>query len=305
MRRACVLLVVMVSGAVSMVIAAGGTQGRPTPPLSLEKLEDNLYVLHGGCMCGNTTFYITDAGVVMVDTKVAGKGPEILEHLRTVTDKPIAMIINTHTHFDHTGANAEFGAVERIVTHENAKASLMKDSCEMVTNCDAFKGENAKFLPNTTFKSKTTLTVGQDEIDLHYFGSGHTDGDAWIVFPDIRIAVGGDLFGAKGMPYIDTSNGGTALAFGDTITNAAAGLKNIVDTVISGHVGAYPVNDVVRYAEFHKGVKAHVFAGMKAGKTAEEIASSYEVPEGLSDFGFAQPFANNFVQLMMDESTAK
>ena len=52
-------------------------------------------------------------------------------------------------------------------------------------------------------------------------------------------------------------------------------------------------------------MKAHVFAGMKAGKTAEEIASSYEVPESLSDFGFVQPFANNFVQLMMDESTAK
>ena len=85
--------------------------------MSLEKLEDNLYVLHGGCSCGNTTFYITDAGVVMVDTKVAGTGEAILEQLRTVTDKPIAMIINTHTHFDHTESNTEFGAVDRIVTH--------------------------------------------------------------------------------------------------------------------------------------------------------------------------------------------
>ncbi len=305
MRRACVLLVLMIGGAVSMLIAAPGNQGRPTPPLSLEKLKDNLYILHGGCMCGNTTFYITDAGVVMVDTKVAGKGPEILEQLRTVTDMPIAMIINTHTHFDHTGSNAEFGAVDRIVTHENAKASLMKESCEMVTNCDAFKGENAKFLPNTTFKSKTTLTLGQDQIDLHYFGPGHTDGDAWIVFPDIRIAVGGDLFGAKGLPYIDTANGGTALGYADTVANAAAGLKNIVDTVISGHVDAYPVDDLVRYAEFHKGVKAHVFAGIKAGKFPEEVSSEYSVPADLQDFSYAEPFAGNFVKLMFAESMAK
>ncbi len=97
--------------------------------MSLEKLEDNLYVLHGGCSCGNTTFYITDAGVVMVDTKVAGTGEAILEQLRTVTDKPIAMIINTHTHFDHTESNTEFGAVDRIVTHANAKKSLMKATC--------------------------------------------------------------------------------------------------------------------------------------------------------------------------------
>ena len=305
MRRAVVLLAVLVGGAVSIGIAAPGGQGRPTPPLNLEKLKDNLYILHGGCMCGNTTFYITDAGVVMVDTKVAGKGDAILEHLRTVTDKPIAMIINTHTHFDHTGSNTEFGAVDQIVVHENAKASLMKETCARVTNCDAFKGENAKYLPNETFKTKRTFQVGDGQIDLRYFGPGHTNGDAWIVFPDIRIAVGGDLFGAKGMPYIDTSNGGTALAYGDTVTNAAAGLKNIVDTVISGHVDAYPVNDLVRYAEFHKGVKSHVFAGIRAGKSAEEVTAEYSVPEGLQDFSFAQPFAGNFIQLMIDESTAK
>jgi glyoxylase-like metal-dependent hydrolase (beta-lactamase superfamily II) len=146
--------------------------------MSLEKLEDNLYVLHGGCSCGNTTFYITDAGVVMVDTKVAGTGEAILEQLRTVTDKPIAMIINTHTHFDHTESNTEFGAVDRIVTHANAKKSLMKATCSPATNCDAFKGDNAKHLPNVTFDDKRTLTIGSDQIDLYYFGGGHTDGDA-------------------------------------------------------------------------------------------------------------------------------
>ena len=304
MRRVCVLLVLVVGGAASMVIAAAGSQGRPTPPLSMERLKDNLYVLHGGCGCGNTTFYISDAGVVMVDTKVSGQGQAILEQLRTVTDKPIAVIINTHTHFDHTGSNAEFGAVERIVTHDNAKASLMKETCPRVTNCDAFKGDNAQFLPNLTFSDRLTLDVGSDQVDLYYFGPGHTDGDIWIGFPDIRVAVGGDLFGAKGMPYIDTSNGGTALAYADTIANAAAGLKNI-DTVISGHVDAYPFSDVVRYAEFHKGVKAHVLAGMKAGQTAEEVTAAYSVPSDLQDFSFAQPFASNFVQLMFDESKAE
>ena len=224
MRRTCLLLALLVGGALSIVVSAQRGQAPASPPLSLEQLEDNLYILHGGCMCGNTTIYVTDIGVVLVDTKVAGQGDAILEQLRTVTDKPVAMIINTHTHFDHTGSNAEFGAVERIVTHENAKASLMKPSCPAVTNCDAFKGENARFLPNVTFEDTHTLTVGNGRIDLRYFGPGHTDGDAWVVFPDLRVAVGGDLFGAKGVPYIDTANGGTALGYDDTIANAVAGL---------------------------------------------------------------------------------
>lgn len=304
MRRFLVLLMLIVSGSVSMVVASIGTQDWQPPPLNLEQLKDNLYVLHGGCMCGNTTFYVADTGVVMVDTKVAGQGQAILDQLRTVTDKPIELIINTHTHFDHTGSNAEFGSVDRIVTHENAKMSLMKDSCAPVTNCDAFKGENAQYLPNLTFSDKLTINLGNDSVDLYYFGPGHTDGDIWITFPDIRVAVGGDLFGAKGMPFIDVQNGGTALEFGETIANAANGLENI-DTVISGHVDAYPFTDLVRYAGFHRHVKAHILAGSEAGQSAEDIADSYSVPVEFQDFNFMQPFATNFIQLMMDESKAQ
>lgn len=221
MRRAIGLCVLLVAAVVSIVVSA-----QPgTPPFTLEQLEDDLYVLNGGCMCGNTALYITDGGVVMVDTKVAGQGDAILEQLRTVTDQPITTIINTHTHFDHTGANAEFGTIDQIVTHANAQASLMKSSCAPVTNCDAFKGDNARFLPNVTFEDTHTLTVGSKAIDLYYFGPGHTDGDAWVVFPEIGVAHGGDLFGAKGAPFIDTENGGTALGYDDTIARGSPGSR--------------------------------------------------------------------------------
>ena len=275
MFRTCLLSALVVTGVLSVVLTAQPDGAPPTPPLRLEQLHDKLYVLHGGCMCGNTLFYVADGGVVMVDTKVAGQGPAILEQLRDVTDKPVAMIINTHTHFDHTGSNAEFGAVERIVAHENARASLTRTSCAPVTNCDAFKGENARFLPNVTFSDNRTLEVGADSIELHYFGPGHTNGDTWIVFPDIRVAMGGDLFGAKGVPYIDTDNGGTALGYDDTIARAVAGLEGAVDTVISGHVEAYPWNDLVA------------------------------PPTHLEDFSFFEPFATNFVRLLQEEANGR
>lgn len=300
MLRICVLSALLVVGVLSVAITA-----QPgTAPLRLEELDEKLYILHGGCMCGNTLFYIADGGVVMVDTKVAGQGEAILAQLRTVTDKPLAMIINTHTHFDHTGSNAEFGTVERIVAHENARASLMKPSCGRVTNCEAFKGENERFLPNVTYSDSRTLNVGTDRIDVRHYGPGHTNGDTWIVFPDIRVAMGGDLFGAKGVPYIDTENGGTALGYDETIASAVAGLEGEVDTVISGHVEAYPWDDLVRYAEFHRNLEEYVLAGLEAGRTPDEVAAAYTAPDNLTDFSFSQPFATNFVQLMYDEAQA-
>ncbi len=302
MLRTCVLSTLLIVAGVSVVLSA--QPGFTPPPLRLEPLEDKLYVLHGGCMCGNTLFYIADGGVVMVDTKVSGQGEAILEQLRTVTDKPIAMIINTHTHFDHTGSNTEFGVIGQIVAHENAKASLMKTSCPPVTNCDGFKGDNASFLPNVTFSDTRSLTVGTDQIDLYYFGPGHTDGDTWIVFPDIRVAMGGDLFGAKGVPFIDVDNGGTALGYAETVANAVEGLKN-VDTVISGHVEAYPWDDLVRYAEFHRNLETYALAGLEAGQSAAEVAAAYTSPASLTDFSFTEPFATNFIQLLSDETSAR
>ena len=304
MFRACLLSALMATGVLSVVITAQPDGMPPSPPLRLEQLDDKLYVLHGGCMCGNTLFYIADGGVVMVDTKVAGQGAAILDQLRAITDKPLTTIINTHTHFDHTGSNAEFGEVEQIVTHENARASLTKPSCAPVTNCEAFKGENERFLPNVTFSDTRTLQIGADRVELHYFGPGHTDGDAWIVFPNIRVAMGGDLFGAKGVPYIDTENGGTAIGFDETIARAVAGLDGSVDTVISGHVEAYPWNDLVRYSEFHRHLEDTVLDGLQRGRTPADIAGDYTPPAHLEDFSFIEPFATNFVQLLSEEASA-
>lgn len=305
MFRTCLLSALVVTGVLSVVLTAQPDGAPPQPPLRLEQLDDKLYVLHGGCMCGNTLFYLADGGVVMVDTKVAGQGSAILEQLRDVTDKPLAMIINTHTHFDHTGSNAEFGAVEQIVAHENARASLMRTSCAPVTNCDAFKGENARYLPNVTFSDTRTLQVGADNIELHYFGPGHTNGDTWIVFPDIRVAMGGDLFGAKGVPYIDTENGGTALDYDETIARAVAGLEGAVDTVISGHVEAYPWNDLVRYAEFHRHLEDTALAALEQGRSPEEIAADYAPPAHLEDFAFFEPFGTNFVRRLQEEANSR
>src|SRR2546425_6678193 len=153
MKRLIILVTVLAAGALS--IAAAGyqqpAQGLPAAALAatqIEKVKDNLYMITGADPTdrnsfsgGNTGVFITDNGVVVVDTKLAGWGQVILDKIKTVTNKPVTTIINTHTHGDHTGSNEAFGATVDIVAHENTKANMQK--------MDAFKGDKAKFLPRS------------------------------------------------------------------------------------------------------------------------------------------------------------
>src|SRR6202040_1121671 len=124
---------------------------------------------------GNTAVYIAANGVVVVDAKNPGMGKPLLDKIKTLTDKPVTTLINTHTHGDHLSGNVEFPATIDIVSQENTKANMEK--------MDIFKQNNGKGMPKRTFKDKMTIGKGPDQIDLYYFGPGHTNGDAWVVFP--------------------------------------------------------------------------------------------------------------------------
>src|SRR5471030_1239400 len=121
MKRRIVLGVVLLIGGLSIAIAAQQPQAKV---IDVTKLKDNLYVLKGGG--GNTSVFITANGVVVVDAKNPGWGQPILDKIKTLTDKPVTTLINTHTHGDHVSGNVEFPATVDIVVQENTKTNMMK-----------------------------------------------------------------------------------------------------------------------------------------------------------------------------------
>jgi cyclase len=276
MKRVIVLGVLIAAGALSLASTAyqgtPGGQGRggpQEPPVTeIQKVRDNLYMLTGGG--GNTAAFITEGGVVVVDTKLAGWGQAILDKIKTVTGKPVTMIINTHTHGDHTGSNEFFGTAVEIVAHENTKANMER--------MDAFKGDKSKFLPGKIFKDKLTLLKGPDQIDLYYFGPGHTNGDAWVVFKALRAMHAGDMFAGKNTPLIDTGNGGSAVEYGKTLAKAASAIKD-VDTIITGHSPLMTPADLKEYAEFNNDFIVWVQSEIKAGKSVDDAAAEFKMPE--------------------------
>jgi cyclase len=279
MKRYVVLLALVSFGALSLVTA--GYQGPPAGPSAaalqatkIEKVKDNLYIITGSSDLaafsgGNTAVFITDAGVVLVDTKLPGWGPTILERVKTVTNKPVTTIINTHSHNDHSGSNEFFTSNVDSMVHENTKANMAK--------MEEFRGDKAKALPKRTFKDKVSIGKGKDQIDLYYFGRGHTNGDTFIVFPALRTMHAGDLFPQKQLPLVDTMNGGSMVDYPQTLAKAAAGISN-VDTVIPGHRPIATWNEFKEYAAFTKDLLDFARSAMNAKKTVAQAAAEYKVP---------------------------
>ena len=298
MKRTYVLGVIVIAGAVAAAAAnlsalqgppAGqggqggqgrGGQGRGGPAAGVSKIEkvaENLYFIFGAG--GNTAVYVAADGVVLVDTKNPNNGQAILDQVRSVTPKPIRYIINTHTHGDHNGSNIFFPLGVEVVTQENTEANMQK--------MPAFQeAANKHGLPDRTFKTRFSMLGGDDAIDLYYFGPAHTNGDAFVVFRKARVMHTGDAFANKGQPLIDRNNGGSGIAYPDTIAKAAT-VKN-VDTIINGHnMTTMTFQDLRNFADFNRRFLAHARASLKAGKTPEEAMKEFKLPETFKDYNLA------------------
>ena len=308
-RRVLVLTGLVVVGSLSLAMAQAQ---QDAAALRIQKVKDNLYVVTGGrgsgasanTVSGNTTVFVAATGVVLVDTKLPGFGQGILDQVRSVTTKPVTMIINTHTHNDHTGGNPELPRNVEHVAQENTRTNMAKMSL--------FAGANASLLPSRTFKDRLSLLNGPDRIELYYFGRGHTNGDAVIVFPALRTAVVGDLFARKWAPLVDAQNGGSVAEYPDTLAKAIAGLKD-VDTVVTGHsttpIGregtfsrfdpALKWSDLQEYADFAREFVSAARAAKTSGKTVDEAVDGLKLPERYRAYDMTNARAD--VQRLYDE----
>lgn len=294
MKRSALPGLLLAVGTLSLAAQPAQPQGPRV--IDIQKLKDNLYVLTSSTpgnqatfSGGNVAVFITDTGVTLVDTKLAGWGQAVLDRVKGVTDKPITRIINTHTHGDHTGNDGFFGTTVEIVAQENTKANMAK--------MDAFKGDNAKFLPSNIYSDKKSIGTGKDRIDLYYFGAGHTNGDTFVVFPALRVLHTGDMFAWLDGPLCDRSNGGSCVAFPRTLQKALAAIKD-VDVVIPGHSPMMTPKDLQQYQKFTAALLSHAVDAMKANKTVDEATASFKV-DGYA--GYKTERVKGSIQAVYDE----
>jgi cyclase len=306
MKRSLFLAGLLGTATLSITVAA--LQQAPPQALEAKKVRDNLYMLVGGG--GNTGVFIGANGVTVIDTKNPGYGTPILNKIKELTPKPVTMIINTHTHGDHVSGNVEFPATVDVVTQENTAANMKKMA--PVTGLpqngpptNIFEQNGGRNLAKRTFKDRMTIGNGAERIELYYFGRAHTNGDAWVLFPALRVLHAGDAFAAKQPPIMDANNGGSGVDYPETVAKAYATIKN-VDTIINGHLpDTTTLADLKEYEEYMRDFVTYAQTQMKAGKSVDDASAGYKVPDRFKGYTAAPARVKSDVQVIYDELNNK
>ena len=206
MTRVWVLTALVATGAASLQVTGLSGQAPADGPkvVELQKLKDNLYLLTGGG--GNSAVFVTDLGVVLVDTKLAGWGQPILDKIKSVTNKPVTTIINTHAHGDHTGSNEFFPTSVEIVAQQNTRLNMDKPG--------GVQGPQGELPAQADVQGKDDARQREGpHRSLLLRRRTHRTATRGSCFRRCGSMHAGDMLGSKQPPPIDLDNGGSGLAY--------------------------------------------------------------------------------------------
>ena len=181
-----------------------------TPGTEIVELEAGVYArLHEGLT--NAGIIIGDDSVLVIDSlRVPSFARDLIQDVKTITEKPIEFVIDTHSHWDHSWGNEEFPEAT-IIGHKNCYAEMIDVEAneqwrkKVVSSNDPWSEEGNLVNitpPNMTFETSMQLYFGGRELDLKYFGRAHTSGDIYIHLPKEKIVFTGDVAQDGGVPYL-------------------------------------------------------------------------------------------------------
>jgi cyclase len=273
------------------------TQTAKVPaPLRTERVEGDLYMVSGEG--GNVALYSTSDGVVLVDNMFDRNHSDILAQIKTVTDKPLKYVINTHQHDDHAGGDFKMLPIAEVIAHRNVYANLKNLKRPYYEDTPG----TPIGLPRITFTDQLDVHLGGKDVRAYYFGRAHTSGDAVIHFPELRTIHTGDLFlasrggGARGAQparprppgvpvYVDYVQGGSFIEWSKTLDGV---LTLDFDTVIPGHGPVSTKADLVKFKADLETMRGRLAGLIKQGNTKAEIVKILEDDYGWRSTGCPQ-----------------
>jgi glyoxylase-like metal-dependent hydrolase (beta-lactamase superfamily II) len=277
--------------------APAGPKGPALPPARGSASPDPLQVVHVQGRVhmivgdgANVVVQAGDEGVLVVDTGLESRGNELLAAIRRISDKPIRLVINTHVHADHTGANellARVGeslggnapgnsglplATARVLAHEKVMARMSAPSGQTPPRPFAA-------WPTETFFAEDKELFFNDEAVQLIYQPGHTDGDVLVFFRRSDVVAGGDLFQTTTYPVIDAARGGS-------VQGTISGLNRLLDItipkdkaeggtyVVPGHGRLSDEADVVEYRDMLTIVRDRIQDLIAQGKSLAEVRAA-------------------------------
>ncbi len=174
------------------------------PRYKLDRIVDGVYLAvpsSPGLNAANVPVIVTDRDVILIGTHLfPANARALVDQIKTVTDKPVRYIVNTHYHFSPIAAGEAFPAGIEVVGHELARKTLLID------NAGKPRAAGSTVAPPTVgMTTRLALYRGDREIRALYVGRGHSDNDVVVLLPKERIICTGDLFGSE-LPDMSAAN---------------------------------------------------------------------------------------------------
>ena len=249
--------------------------------IQVDSLSKDVYMLTG--QGGNIGLYVGPTKVYMIDDQFAKLSPKIMAAIKTITDKPLAYLFNTHMHGDHTGGNAAFNTESlTLIAQENVRKSLETTVAE--------KPELGKaMLPEISFADELKIYDDGETIMAFHVHNAHTNGDALIYFMTNNVIHMGDTYFAGRYPYLDLNNGGSVDGF-IAAQKKALLLINEDTVIIPGHGRPSNKQELTAYLAMLEEIKSKIEAAINSGKTLEEV----ETDDSLSA-SYDEDFGSGFI----------
>jgi cyclase len=273
--------------------AAAVSTPSTAPPAQVHVIhvQGNVYMIAGAG--GNITVQAGPEGVLLVDTGLVSMSDKVLAAVRTISDKPIRYIINTHIHPDHTGGNEAIAQQGSTIAGGNVVGNIGASAAEGATivafqsildrmsSQDAKDKASQKAWPTDAYTdADKKLFFNGEAIEVIHEPSAHTDGDSIVFFRRSDVVSTGDIFTTTGYPIIDLDRGGN-------IQGIIRGLNRLVyqitipaekqeggTLVIPGHGRICDQADLVYYQEMVIIVRDRIQAMIDKGMTLEEVTAS-------------------------------
>jgi glyoxylase-like metal-dependent hydrolase (beta-lactamase superfamily II) len=252
---------------------AGGAAFAQAPPqpdfaavqIKVHQVSGDVYYLEG--QGGNVGLLVGDDGVLMIDDQFAPLSEKLVAAIRTISDQPIRMLVNTHIHGDHTGGNANFGAMGiDIVAHDNVRVRLAR-------GVNGGAPAPAVALPVVTFGDTMSLHLNGETVTVGKLPPAHTDGDSYIRFANADVIHAGDVFRTVGYPGVDANNGGTVKGTIEAL-QALVDLAGPNTKILPGHGVVTTREEVAAFRELTIELQKRMSDLIRQGMTLEQVVAA-------------------------------
>jgi cyclase len=246
---------------------------------SVQKIGADLYAyISTNDASANSTFLVSDAGILVVDTGLnAAEGMVLLNEIRKISAAPVRWIVNTHYHPDHRGGNFAVGPRAVIISTVYTRERVLHDDPQ-------------QYALNVVVRGELRLFVGGHEVRIYHPGPAHTLGDLMVYFPDQKAIATGDLFLNNSCPAMDEGD----------MENWIAALNQVLtlplEHVVPGHFELATRNDVRHFRNYLSDLRDLVSKMYRSGLTLAQVKQAVSLPayKGFRQFPkYEATFADN------------